>query len=452
MNQTDVIVIGAGWSGLACALTCAQGGARVRLLDAAPQAGGRARAVEVELGNQRYTLDNGQHLLIGAYRDTEHLMRQVGIDPAHALQRLPLSLIYPDGFRFTAAPLRLPLPAPLHLASALFTAHGLSFKDRIALVRQLRHWQRTQWQAEVQRCAKDVLSLATTTLIERLFEPLCLAALNVRLHEASAAIFLRVLRDSIGGVRQDSELWIPRTDLSALFPDAALATLARHGAQVQLHTLVTAITPTDTGWSVRTRNETLPSHAVVLALPPERSRALLESTQRSELAEATQQLSQISSAPIATVYLRYAAHTRLPHLVMALREAPQSGAYGQWIFDRGALDARHAGVFAVVISGQGPHLKLPHQALARSVEQQLINAFGNALSAPPLANAVLVDRRATLQPVPGLQRPPTQLPLKGLYLAGDAADSPYPSTLEGSVRSGLKAAQACLLSLQSLRQ
>jgi len=69
-----VAVIGAGWSGLACGLELTASGHEVTLLEAAPQAGGRARAVVVRLGDRQFLLDNGQHLLIGAYRETLRLM------------------------------------------------------------------------------------------------------------------------------------------------------------------------------------------------------------------------------------------------------------------------------------------------------------------------------------------------------------------------------------------
>ena len=62
----------------------------------------------------------------------------------------------------------------------------------------------------------------------------------------------------------------------------------------------------------------------------------------------------------------------------------------------------------------------------------------------PLAGVAIVEKRATIVPSPGLRRPPAKLPLPGLYLAGDAAHSGYPSTLEGSVRAGFVAAQALI--------
>ena len=116
-----VAVIGGGWSGLAAAVDLADHGCAVTLLEAAPQLGGRARRVELALGDRTFPLDNGQHLLIGAYRETLALMQRVGIDPQAAFLRLPFTLRYPDGFALQAAR----LPAPLHLAGALLFARGL---------------------------------------------------------------------------------------------------------------------------------------------------------------------------------------------------------------------------------------------------------------------------------------------------------------------------------------
>jgi squalene-associated FAD-dependent desaturase len=435
VSAIDIAVIGAGWSGLACAVECAERGARVALIDAAPQAGGRARQVDVRLDDRTFALDNGQHLLIGAYRETERLMHRIGVDPSRVLRRMPLKLVYPDGFRFAASA----LPASLHLASGVLTARGLAWKDKLALARVVAAWRRARWSAPPQATAISVLAAATPTLLERFFEPLCLAALNLRVAEASAQIFLNVLRDSIGAGRRASEFWIPTAHLSALLPDAALAHLRRRHTQTHLRTAASALHRNDRGWVVQARDHKLNCGAVVLALPPERAGALLGTVQANELADAIDALAHVDAAPIATVYLRYAADTRLPEPVMALSENAARGHYGQWVFDRGALDAHNSGVLAVVFSGHGPHAELPRAALAAAAARQLTEVL--ALPAP-LAATAIIERRATVLAVPTLRRPGVKLPLANLYLAGDAADSPYPSTLEGSVRAGLAAARA----------
>ncbi|HWU84262.1 MAG TPA: FAD-dependent oxidoreductase, partial [Rhodocyclaceae bacterium] len=89
-----IAVIGAGYAGLAAAVTLVDAGHRVTVFETSRVLGGRARKVD----SGDFSVDNGQHILIGAYRDTLRLMRKVGVDEAQALLRLPLQLSYP-GFR-----------------------------------------------------------------------------------------------------------------------------------------------------------------------------------------------------------------------------------------------------------------------------------------------------------------------------------------------------------------
>jgi squalene-associated FAD-dependent desaturase len=438
MSARRVAVVGAGWSGLAAAIALTRAGHPVALFDAAPQAGGRARGVQITLGDRDYPLDNGQHLLIGAYCETLALMRVVGIAPERAFIRQPFALRYPDGFALAAAA----LPAPLHLAAALLRARGLDWRSRWAMARQVQKWKAAGWRAPDGHSAAQLMHGLPAVLVERVWEPLCVAALNVRLHACDATMFLTVLRDSLGADARASDLLLPRGDLSSLFPDAALHWLQAHGADLRLRCAVDAIQPTDGRWRLDTRHGPQTADALILALPPARAAALLGSLPAPQAATALPTidlLGAVDSAPIATVYLRYAEAVRLPHPVLALRESPSQRHHGQWVFDRGALDPRCAGILSVVISAAGEHQLLGHAELVGAVARQLTDALG--LPEPQSAR-LIEDKRATIVPAPGLRRPPVVLPLPGLYLAGDAADSPYPSTIEGSVRSGLQAARA----------
>jgi squalene-associated FAD-dependent desaturase len=431
-----VAVIGGGWSGLAAALDLADEGCAVTLLEAAPQLGGRARRVELALGDRSFPLDNGQHLLIGAYRETLALMQRVGIDPQAGFLRLPFTLRYPDGFALQAAR----LPAPLHLVSALLFARGLGWTERLAMARAVDRWKRAGWAVARDHAAIDLMHGLPVAIVMRIWQPLCVAALNVRLEQASAAMFLAVLRDSLGADRAASDMLLPRSDLSALLPDAAARALAARGVDIRLRSAVEQLTRGPRDWIVRSRERSFEVCAIVLAVPPWRTVPLLESAGQSPLTSAIDILRQLTPAPIATVYLRYGTPLRLSSTVMALRENPARGEFGQWVFDRGALDPRCDGVLSVVVSAPGPHETLGHADLARAVAAQL----GSALSLPaPDAMRVIEEKRATIVPRPGLLRPPAAL-AEGLFLAADAVDSPYPSTIEGSVRSGHAAAHALI--------
>lgn len=442
MKRTAVVV-GAGWSGLACALRLVDAGWRVELVEAAPQAGGRTRGLQVPLGDGTYALDNGQHLLIGAYTATLAAMQRVGIAEGDAFVRLPLALEYPDGFRFRAA---ARLPAPLHVGAGLLCASGLAWRERAALVRWIRNQRRAGWRAPADATATSLFPDTPPALVARIWEPLSIAALNAPLAQASATMFLTVLRDSIAAHARASDLLVPRRDLSTLFPEAACAALASE-ATLWMRTVAQRLVFDAAGagpgarWTVGLRDGEVSADAVVLCLPPDRAGALLDSAQQPALADAVRMLDAIEFAPIVTVYVRYATGTRLAAPLGALVADAARNEFGQWIFDRGAVDPACDGVMGVVISARGPHTELPREALGTSVVAQLARQLGLG---PALGSYVVTEKRAAIVPVPGLQRPATRLPLPGLYLAGDAADSPYPSTIEGSVRSGIAAADACI--------
>lgn len=436
---SHVVVVGAGWSGLAAAVELLAAGTRVTLIDAAPQVGGRARRVSLDLGDRTYALDNGQHLMIGAYREYLALAKRVGValDARFLIQ--PFALRYPDGFRMVAAR----APAPLHLAYALVFARGLTVAERLAAVWWVRGWQRRRWTIENDCAAIALFDRHPARLVERLWGPLCLAALNVRLQEASARILLRVLGDTLGTSAAASHFLLPRADASALLPDAAERFIAAAGGAIRLRETALALerNAVSPRWRVGLRSGSADADAVILALPPARCVDLLESAAQPVLRTTIDALSLIRTAPIATVYLRYPAATRLAFPLHALNERPAAGEFGQWVFDRGLLEPDCDGVLSVVVSGSGPHTELSGPDLATAVARQLGQTFGLST---PIAHAVLVEKRATIAPTPDLSRPDTRLPLGGLYLAGDAAFSPYPSTLEGSVRSGLAAARAVI--------
>ena len=133
-----VAVIGAGWGGMAAAVQAAQAGHAVTVFEAGRAPGGRARAVAAQRADGTpVLLDNGQHILIGAYTECLRLMRAVGVDPDQALLRLPLQLVFPDG-----AGLQLPdVPPPWDALTGIARARGWSLGERLALLARAARWR-----------------------------------------------------------------------------------------------------------------------------------------------------------------------------------------------------------------------------------------------------------------------------------------------------------------------
>jgi squalene-associated FAD-dependent desaturase len=428
------VVIGAGWSGLACAVEAVRQGAAVTLVDAAPTIGGRARRVELRIGDQDFTVDNGQHLLLGACTETIALMRHLGVEPDRALLSQPFKVQYPDGWRLGAAA----MPAPLHLALGLIGARQVPWRDRFALAAWVARQRRNRWQVVEDRPVAALLQSQSEALVRRLWRPLCIAAMNAEPGQASARLFMNLLGASLGAAERDSRLLLTRRDLSSTMPEAALQYLARAGATILLRQPAAALSRSGAAWSVTLREQQLQADRVVLALPAEAAARLLESASIEALQPAIAQLRSLQYEPIATVYLRYPSRIRLAEPVFALLDDASQGRPGQWVFDRGRIDPVHQGIFSVVIGAPALRFERDRNVLCASVDRQLSAELGLPRS---IAQNIVIERRATLLPAVGLRRPSPRLPVEGLYLAGDIADSPFPSTLEGSVRSGLQAAR-----------
>ncbi|MCW5234873.1 hydroxysqualene dehydroxylase HpnE [Verminephrobacter eiseniae] len=438
-----VAVIGAGWAGMAAAIAHAQAGRRVTVFEAARRVGGRARAVPGTLPDgSAVTLDNGQHILIGAYRESLRLMRLVGVDTDAALLRLPLTLLFVDG-----QGLQLPdLPPPLDALLGIARAKGWHWRDKLALLRTAALWRLRGFRCAPPVSVAQLCARLTPRLMADFMAPLCVSALNTPVHAASGQVFLRVLQDSLFSGRGGSNLLLPRTDLGALFPQAAAHWLRRHGGQIITGQRVCGLLPSaDAGWQISGGGAVAPERFehVTLACPPWEARRLVAGIAR--LDAAGQRAARCWSAAadglrfaaIATVYV-HAAGVRLPQPMLALRSTAEQPA--QFVFDRGWLGGP-PGLLAFVVSASDGE--------RASIERQVLQQAGATLARwtsgvqPPLRLVqTVLEKRATFACTPGLQRPGMQV-LPGLSACGDYVQGPYPvypATLEGAVLSGSAAA------------
>ncbi len=427
-QSLNIGIIGGGYAGIAAAVELSARGIPVTVFESAKQLGGRARGV---LHNDTQ-LDNGQHLLLGCYRETLRLIELVGGDIEQDFLRLPLQLDLHGQFS-----LRAPrLPAPLHLLVALLKAQGLTWGERMKAARFMLTLRGMNFRLPEDMTVSELLARygQDADLTLKLWEPLCIAALNTPIHKASAQVLLNVLRDSLNRSRADSDMLLPRLDFTALFPQRAATYVERHGGKVFLSCGVETIMPREDGIELVTAQGTHAFSHVICAASPTVAANLLRPI--VALGDAVGRIDVLEQQPIYTVYLQYPEHVTLPHPMLGLHQR-----FSQWLFDKGQISAQH-GLLAAVISAEGIHQELSQEELAQKVITELHEEFG--IADTPYWFKVIAEKRATFCCSPDLQRPSQQTSLPNLLLAGDYTAGDYPATLEGAVLSGLRCAALCL--------
>jgi hydroxysqualene dehydroxylase len=453
-----VAVIGAGWAGLAAAFELSKRNCQVSLIEQSPLLGGRARCATFKPdkalpGDQALQVDNGQHLLMGAYSETLKLLQE--LDPSDqsllkSFDRFPVFLQHSQGFSMRANH----WPAPLHLARAWFTATGLHLKDRFALVYLLANLKTRAWLAhETDVSVSQLLKscFQPSHLINVLWRPLCLSALNTPPDYASAKVFAAVMRDTLGATQSASDFLIANVSLGKVIPDAIEHYLLKLQPTVahQIYRgfsacgLVKTMQSNRQQWQVQARGKApIVCDAVVLATPWASTCDLLNSA-----AIAPPAASEINYLPIVTVYL-YWRHAGSKNKRRPLMLADQTStakeqasqipqAFGQWFFDLGPTQGGGR-LASVVISGPGAHEQLDRHDLAQSINQQVARETGWILADSVWA---ITEKRATFACTVGLHRPAAQCSEPSIELCGDIYQSEYPATLETAIRSGLAAAR-----------
>jgi squalene-associated FAD-dependent desaturase len=426
-----VAVIGAGWGGLAAAVQATTLGHSVTLHEMAAIAGGRARCAGTDQCGLAF--DNGQHILIGAYLQTLRIMRHVGVDTDSVLLRRPLDLRDAQGRGLVL----LPGPPLLALARALLAARHWRVRERTSLLAAMLGWFAHRFNCPAEWTVERLTQGIAPRVVEQLISPLCIAALNTPPSQASATVFLRVLKDALFSSAGASDLLLPRVDLSRVWPQAACHWLGRRGVELRFRTRVQGLSRNVGGWILHHEGEERAFDRVILATSAREAARLAEKHAPNWSALAR----NIGFEPIITVLLR-APQSRLDSPMLAL--ACDASRPAQFVFDIGQLrqgEPGADGVLAFVISSASAWVQAGGVATRAAVIDQARSQLGSRLGPEILSVRQISEQRATFACTPLLTRPGAHIDA-GLIAAGDYVAGPYPSTLEGAVRSGIAAACA----------
>ena len=445
----DVWILGGGVAGLTAAVHLAEAGLRPHLLEAAPHPGGRARSFADPAFDA--PLDNGPHLLVGAYVQMLDLLTRLGSRA---------DLADPSGNRYDFwepgrgwTQLQTPeWPGPWHLGGALFGATLLPLADRLRVLRlapglgtgaedrrDLDGVSATQWLLRHGQ---------TPALFQRLWTPLCLATLNEPPASACAALFIQVLRRMFLSGGDAARPLLSRQPLSRLIAEPARRRIEERGGSVRCGVRVCGL---ETG---RDRLQAIHLRQAGRGGPPgphtvRRPAAVIAALPHTALTRLLPQwagergFDQLQAAPIVSVHLAYAEPVRLP---VAMTGLP--GASSQWLIDYSHLAETPltGGRISAVLSAAYREGSWTATRLVETVHGDLTRILPEWRHHPPRAARVVKERRATFAPWPGSarQRPGAETPWRNLWLAGDWTDTGLPATLEGAAVSGARAARKVL--------
>ena len=447
-HKAHTVVVGGGWAGLGAAIHATDMGHQVTVLEASRHWGGRARSLDMH--DNGHPLDNGQHILIGAYTTALSLMERLGLDLQDVFYRQPLDLRFADGSGLHVPHWAQGLGASLGLVAAVLQAPEWSWPDKWQFLSTTAQWRRQGFTCRPKVTVAQLTAKLPAIARQQLIEPLCLAALNTPPKIASGQVFLTVLRDALLGKGhkpfKPSDLLLPRVDLGQLLPQAATAWLNAHGAQLHTAHRVLGVERIDDSWQVQTSQSTFSADRVVLACPSHDAARLVENINPQWAAQAQ----QLEHSAIGTVYVRGRPSRQWPHPMVALQSHPTQ-APAQFAFNRSRLYER---AIAEVEETETHPLRPIEVASAPLPPLQIwaLVASASTLSAKQLqatcmwqareqlglsdlqAVSTVVEKRATFSCTSNLKRPTHHIAM-GLFAAADYVENPYPATLEGALRN-----------------
>ena len=459
----NIIILGGGFAGLSAAVSLAESGCCVRLLEQKPYLGGRARSFLHSASGA--VVDNGQHIFMGCYQHALRFLSTIGT--LHRIQfqnRLEVHFLEGDG-RHTR--LRCPgLPAPWHLLAGALTSNSFGAAEKMQILRMGRVVQQLPVDSPAPGLANITVrqwlrQCGQSDSVQRKFwDLLCIAALNEDPAIAAAALFARVLRLALFQSPADSRIGLAAGGLSECYTGAAQAFVEARGGAVTLGANVTGLVfhsqgkggenaggqPTQPEGAViagvRLQDgSVLPASRVISALPCWQLAPLLPApwTQPGGFFAGT---ASLRPAPIISIYLWFD---------QPVSDLPFAGLRGrtiQWLFNKGAgaNGASRSHLVSLVISGAHRLIGVENATLLQTALDDLRVLLPRARRARLLDRLIIKERCATFSPAPGTEelRPAAQTPVRGFYLAGDWTATGLPATIESAVKSGYTAA-SCLM-------
>jgi len=416
-----IVIAGGGVTGLSAAVFLSKNNHQVELIEAAPLLGGRARSFyDPQFGSE---IDNGQHLLMGCYRETLKFLEETGGTDGLLIQddlKIPFAEIN-GKITFLKSESKI---YPFNLLSAILNFKIISFRERLSALNlfvklivttetDFRDRTVVEWLNENKQSRR---------ISDVLWEPLVVSTMNTHPEKASAEIFIRVLKEVFLSGKKGSNLIIPKTGLSKLFVEKSVALLEKRGVKIYCSEPVKkVIVEGNRAKSISTsKRGKIEFDELVLAVPP-------HSLQKIEGLEKLFSPGSLEYqySPIITVYLKINNN----HLTEPLYSIVESDIH--WVFNHGEF-------ISVVLSGADKWIDLSSEEIIDKTKEE-VSQYLNLKQGDLTSARVIKEKRATIVLNPeGMRKRKIRHPLRNLHIAGDWTDTGLPATIEGGIVSGRK--------------
>jgi 15-cis-phytoene desaturase len=440
----DVIIIGGGLAGLACAVALSDRGQRVTVLERSPRLGGRAASwTDPATGD---VIDTGPHVVHSEYRNMLALLDRLGTSRLICWQPDPVLTI---ATRPTPTRLRHRLlPPPLSFMPGMSGAPGLSTADLLSMTRltwEVLHFGEEKMAGLDSISAQEFLQRqgVSERMIDWWWRFAAMVVTNVPLERCSAASLMRI-HTHLSSYR-GLHFGFAQVGLGELYEVQAARAIEAAGGKVMLSAEVQAIIGDGRAEGVLLAggNRLYGPH-VVSAVPPQALAPLLPARWRAQMPFS--QLGVFEPSPYISCYLWFDRKVGMPRFISHLCSP---GRLSYDFYDLGQIREGWADRPTVTAS----NIIYSHRAHELS-DEEVVAATVRELAefAPGASAAQLVHSRvhripmAIPCPVVGFEqaRPAARTPFPGLLLAGDWTRTHLPCSMEGAVKSGWTAAEQVL--------
>ncbi len=439
LMKHDVIVIGAGIAGISAAIKLIKSGKSVLVIEQNSFPGGRSYSFRDKVSGE--LIDNGQHLMTGAYSDFLEITKCLGTKDFLSMQKsLQIDFYSQKGNDLLDCSL---LPGKAGVLLGLMKMKNLTLASKIAISKiflKIRNIDLSYNDVSVRQFLD--IEKQTDNSISNFWEPLTIATLNNSIENSSAKLLITVLQKAFFSGQDNSKLILPnRPLLDIVSPFAEWC--EERGSKVLFNEKLTAVEFSDNSISsITSKNNYYKAEDYIFAIPPENLYNILNDEQR--ILPQFRLLKEIKYSPIVSVYLW------LDKEFPDIEFAAMLGTESQWIFNRMKIisgenwtNDKYKARITVTISNALKYIHLPKKMITDICFSDIKSIFTDMKKASVLHSAVVKMKNATLLQTPEALStlPSINTSIENMFMAGDHTQTGLPATIEAAAYSGKIAAE-----------